>query len=268
MNAPHVDAAVARRALPLLDLTDLTDTCTPQAVDALCARAAGGPVPVAAVCLWPQFVSQAREALRGAPIRLATVVNFPSGRQDVDRVVDDTEEALGDGAHEIDLVLPYEAVRRGDLAAATEMVEAVREVVDQGRVLKVILETGVLADPAVIETAGRLAIEAGADFLKTSTGKTPVSATPEAAAVMLQVIRASGRPVGFKASGGLRTVRDAGLYLDLADRIMGPGWAATPQTFRFGASGLYDALVAALMGGDALESGTAQEGGTLAPGGA
>jgi deoxyribose-phosphate aldolase len=245
MMAPETEAAVARRALPLLDLTDLSDTCTPHAVDALCAKAVGGPVPVAAVCLWPQFVSQARQALKASPVRLATVVNFPSGAQAVDRVVDDTEEALGDGAQEIDLVMPYEAVRRGQLAAAAEMVAAVREAVDQGRVLKVILETGVLAEANLIEAASRLAIEAGADFLKTSTGKTPVSTTPEAAAVMLEVIRACGRPVGVKASGGLRTVRDAAQYLELADRLMGPAWA-TPQTFRIGASSLYDALLAAL----------------------
>jgi deoxyribose-phosphate aldolase len=144
-------------------------------------------------------------------------------------------------------VLPYAAVRRGDHDTAIAMVEAVRDVVDQGRVLKVILETGELADPALIEIASRIAIEAGANFIKTSTGKTAVSATPQAAEIMLTSIKESGRPVGLKPSGGIRTVADAELYLMLADRIMGPGWA-TPKTFRIGASGLYDALVAAIEG--------------------
>ena len=127
------------------------------------------------------------------------------------------------------------------------MVEAVRDLVDGDRLLKVILETGELQDPKLIEAASRIAIEAGADFIKTSTGKTPVSATPEAAEIMLDAIKASGRPVGLKPSGGIRTVADAELYLDLADRIMGPGWA-TPRTFRIGASSVYDALIAAIEG--------------------
>lgn len=241
------DAQIAVRALRSLDLTDLTDTCTDQAIDALCKKALDPRGPVAAVCVWPQFVKRAQENLKGSTVRIATVVNFPAGGEDVSRVSDDTQEALSDGANEIDLVIPYEAVRRGDLGAAAEMVEAVRELVDGDRLLKVILETGELKDPKLIEAASLVAIEAGADFIKTSTGKTPVSATPEAAEIMLRAIRASGRPVGLKPSGGIRTVADAGIYLNLADQIMGPGWA-TPKTFRIGASSVYDALIAAIEG--------------------
>jgi deoxyribose-phosphate aldolase len=241
------DVQTAQRALRSLDLTDLTETCTDQAIDALCKKALDPRGPVAAVCVWPQFVKRAQEGLKGSSVRIATVVNFPAGGEDVGRVTDDVQEALSDGANEIDLVLPYEAVRRGDLAAATEVVEAVREMIDQNRLLKVILETGELKDAALIETASRIAIEAGADFIKTSTGKTPVSATPEAAEIMLNAIKASGRPVGLKPSGGIRTVADAKIYLDLADRILGQGWA-TPQTFRIGASSVYDALIAAIEG--------------------
>jgi deoxyribose-phosphate aldolase len=241
------DLATAQRALRCLDLTDLTDTCTDQAIDALCAKAVDPRGPVAAVCVWPQFVVRARETLRGSTVRIATVVNFPAGGEDVGRITDDVQEALSDGANEIDLVLPYEAVRRGDLGTAMEMIEAVREMTDQGRLLKVILETGELKDPALIERASRLAIEAGADFIKTSTGKTPLSATPEVAEIMLNAIKASGRAVGLKPSGGIRTLADAKVYLDLADRIMGTGWA-TPQTFRIGASSVYDALLAAIEG--------------------
>jgi deoxyribose-phosphate aldolase len=133
------------------------------------------------------------------------------------------------------------------------MVASVRDVVDGGRLLKVILETGELVEPALIESASRVAIEAGADFIKTSTGKTPILATPQAAEIMLNAIKASGKPVGLKPSGGIRTVEDAGLYLGLADRIMGPGWA-TPQTFRIGASSVYDALIAAIEDRDAAPS--------------
>ena len=243
------DAQIAQHALRCLDLTYLTDNCTDQAIEALCRKALDPRGPVAAVCVWPQFVKRAQEALRGSSVRIATVVNFPAGGEDVDRVTDDVQEALSDGANEIDLVLPYAAVRRGDLTTAMEMVEAVRDRVDQERLLKVILETGELKDAKLIETASRLSIDAGADFIKTSTGKTPISATPEAAEIMLNAIKASGRDVGLKPSGGIRTVADAKIYLDLAERIMGPGWA-TPQRFRIGASSVYDTLIAAIEGHD------------------
>ncbi len=238
---------IARRALRLLDLTDLSDAPSDRGTDALCERALTRHGPVAAVCLWPQFVSRAKVALADSHVRIATVANFPGGTEDVERVIDGVQEALGDGADEIDLVIPYRAFLDGDAAAARTMIAGVRDMTDRGRVLKVILETGMLADPAAIEAASRLAVAEGADFLKTSTGKTPVSATPPAAEIMLGAIRGAGRPVGLKSSGGIRTLDDAAVYLDLADRVMGPAWA-TPRTFRFGASGLYDALVAEIEG--------------------
>ncbi len=108
-----------------------------------------------------------------------------------------------------------------------------------------ILETGRLRERAYVVAASRDAIAAGADFIKTSTGKIEVSATPEAAAAMLRAIREADRPIGFKAAGGIRTLAQARVYLDLAEEIMGPGWIA-PQTFRFGASALLDAIVACL----------------------
>ncbi|HEX8417613.1 MAG TPA: deoxyribose-phosphate aldolase [Methylobacterium sp.] len=240
---PTPDAAIARRAIPLLDLTDLGDACTAGAIDALCARAREHGV--AAVCVWPQYVTLAARGLAGSPVRIATVVNFPAGGDDIERAVQDTTEALADGAHEIDLVLPYRALLSGDAATAQGMVEAVREVCGK-HWLKVILETGTLETEARIVEASRLAMAAGADFLKTSTGKSAVSATPMAAEAMLRTIRdhAGDRSVGLKVSGGLRTVSNAGLYLDLADRIMGPDWAS-PRTFRLGASGLLAELAAA-----------------------
>lgn len=241
--------ALARRAIPLIDLTDLSDQCRPEAVEALAHRALALPLRPAALCVWPQFVGQTHALLAGSGVKLATVVNFPAGDEDVERVVTDTQNALRDGADEIDLVLPWRAFLDGRREAARGMVEAVAECLPTDSLLKVILETGELREARLIAQASRLAIEAGAQFLKTSTGKTPVSATPEAARVMLECIRESGRPVGFKASGGLRRPADAALYLALADEIMGPDWAQ-PHTFRFGASSLLDPLLAALSHGD------------------
>ncbi len=245
------ETALARRALALLDLTDLTDNCSEGAIRDLCTRAAWPGGKVAAVCVWPQFVGLSRTLLAGSGVKVATVVNFPEGGTDIERTCEDTEEALEDGADEIDLVLPYRAFLSGDADTARAMVEAVRDVTGQGRMLKVILETGSYPDQDSIAAASRLAIAAGADFIKTSTGKSAVSATPEAAMTMLTEIRSAKRPVGLKPSGGIRTLADAGTYLALADRIMGPDWAG-PATFRFGASGLHAALVS-VLGGAAAE---------------
>ena len=232
-------AALARRALPLLDLTDLSEDCTPERIAALCRDARAGSV--AAICVWPAFVKQGAQALAGSGIKVATVVNFPQGGEDVAAAVAETKAALADGADEIDLVLPYRALMRGDAGRARALVEAVRAACGPA-CLKVILETGTLATPERVAEGSLLALEAGADFLKTSTGKSPVSATPEAAGIMLAAIAASGRPAGLKVSGGLRRLEDAAAYLAIADALMGPGWAG-PRTFRIGASSLYGALM-------------------------
>lgn len=240
------DAAFARRALALLDLTDLSAGATEAGIVALCAKAVLPEGHVAAVCVWPQFVGIARRVLKGNEVRIATVVNFPAGGTHVGRITSDVTEALSDGADEIDLVMPYKAFLDGDTEIAAEMIGEVRAVCD-GKTLKVILESGAFPDQVKLRQACELVITAGADFLKTSTGKIEISATPEASATILETIKASGRQVGFKASGGIRTLAEARLYLDLADRIMGPGWA-TPKTFRYGASSLHGVLIDVISG--------------------
>ena len=124
---------------------------------------------------------------------------------------------------------------------------AVEEAAGDGALLKVILETGELRQVPLIRRAAEIAIGAGADFFKTSTGKVPVNATPQAARAMLSVIAETGGEVGFKAAGGIRSIEDAAVYLALADEILGAEWAE-PTSFRFGASGLLDAVLAALDG--------------------
>jgi len=249
---PASTIATARRALSLLDLTDLSDGADEAGLEALCARAVGAPGPVAAICIWPRFVAQARTMLGRAPVRIATVVNFPQGEATGAEVLAETQGALASGADEIDLVLPWRAFLAGDTAAADAMVRAVREACG-GKTLKVILETGEYPDLGKVRAASELAIAAGADFIKTSTGKTAHSASLPAARTMIEVIAASGRPVGLKPSGGIRTLADAEAYLSLADAIMGPDWA-TPETFRFGASGLHQVLVDTIAGGASGEA--------------
>ncbi len=249
MTAASDLANTARRALVCLDLTNLEDDCDPAAIAALCRRAQTPEGSVAAVCIWPRFVPQARAALAHTGVRVATVVNFPGGDQGIEAVKSDVRTALGDGADEIDLVTPWRQVAPGDAASVAATVREIREVCG-GATLKAILETGELADPALIALAAEAAIDGGADFLKTSTGKVRVNATPEAAGILLRAIARRGGTVGFKAAGGVRTTADAGLYLGLADDILGPGWAG-PKHFRIGASGLLDALLATLRGAEA-----------------
>ncbi|MDX3929937.1 MAG: deoxyribose-phosphate aldolase [Shinella sp.] len=239
---------VAALALSLLDLTDLSDDCDAAAIESLCAQAATSHGPTAAICIWPRFVTQARAILGpDSPIRIATVVNFPSGDLPLDAVVAETRQAIADGADEIDLAIPYKALIAGDENAVRMMVSDVRTVSAPPVLLKVILETGELKDRGLIRNASHIAISAGADFIKTSTGKVAVNATLEAADIMLNAIRESGRKVGFKPAGGVRTVADADLYLKLAATIHGPDWAM-PSTFRFGASGLLGDILAVLDG--------------------
>lgn len=251
--APPEDQALAARALALVDLTSLNDGDDADSTRDLCARALAGRAlgapPVAAVCLWPSFVSQAKELLADSGVRVATVVNFPGGSFPTAKVVDQIARALDAGADEIDVVMPYHDLILNPFPTHAEaQLAAVREACGE-RTLKVILETGTLAKPALIEKAGRIALAAGADFLKTSTGKVPVGATPGAARILLGLCRETaqetGRTVGFKASGGIRDLAGAREYLALADALCGPDWA-TPATFRFGASGLLDALLATL----------------------
>ncbi len=238
----ETDAEVARLAITLLDLTDLGDHTNAAAAATLCERAKSAGV--AAVCVWPDFVTLCDEALDATNVRVATVVNFPSGDQPLRDVLAMTSRALVDGADEIDIVLPYRAWLAGDIQHAADVLDGVCDLTSSGGeagAMKVIIESGELPDRAAIDRAAHFAIEHGADFVKTSTGKTEVSATLDAAETILEAIDVSGRPVGFKASGGIKTLADARAYLELAEQLMGDGWVS-PATFRFGASSLLDDL--------------------------
>ncbi|MFY9511466.1 MAG: deoxyribose-phosphate aldolase [Rubrivivax sp.] len=232
----------AALALACLDLTSLNDGDTPADIEALCQRAQGPFGHTAAVCVWPRFAAQAR-ALLPASVNVAAVANFPDGSSDVERAVRDTAEIVAAGAQEVDVVIPYR-----DLAAAPALLAAVRRAC-AGLKLKVILETGELQDAALIRRACGIALDAGADFLKTSTGKVKVNATLEAAALLLAAIRDGGhKTVGFKPAGGIRTVADAAAFIALTEAHLG---RVTPQRFRIGASGLLNDIEAVLGGGRA-----------------
>ncbi len=236
---PDTDlAASARLTLACLDLTSLNETDTAADVERLCQRAQGPFGAVAAVCVWPRFAALARSHLPAA-IAVAAVANFPDGSADIQRAVRDTHEIVQAGAQEVDVVLPYARLLAGDEAKVALLLQAVRAAC-AGLRLKVILETGVLQTEALIRRASVLSLEAGADFLKTSTGKSAIHATLPAARTMLQAIAEHPRAAlraGFKASGGIRTVTEAATYFALVSDILGPQ-ALGPARLRIGASSL------------------------------
>ncbi|TAH46364.1 MAG: deoxyribose-phosphate aldolase [Dokdonella sp.] len=232
---------LARRVLSLLDLTSLGEDDQPEQIEALCARAQAYGA-VAAVCVYPEHITTARRALGNSTVRIATVVNFPDAGSDPMRVARETRRALAAGADEIDLVMPWPAFCRDEVASVRAVMMATREACSAGQAVKLILETGELATPERIRAASELGIQCGMDFLKTSTGKVKINATPQAATIMLDVIAAHGGACGFKAAGGIRSLADAELYMALARERLGDAWI-TPSHFRIGASSLYDALI-------------------------
>jgi deoxyribose-phosphate aldolase len=246
------DAAVvdARIALACLDLTSLNDDDDAAAIDALCARAVTRFGPVAAVCVWPRFVAQARAALP-RPIAVAAVANFPDGALDLDLALADTQTIVDAGGDEVDLVLPWRAMQDGQHVKAAQLVAQVRNACI-GKRLKLIIESGELPSVHAIAQACAIGLDNGADFLKTSTGKAAHGASLPAARAMMSAMAAHrrGAAVGFKAAGGIRTVADAASYIMLARQILGPG-AAKPARLRFGASGLLGDIERVLSGGGA-----------------
>jgi deoxyribose-phosphate aldolase len=244
------DEEAARIALACLDLTSLNDNDDAAAIDALCARAVTRWGPVAAVCVWPRFVVQARAALP-REISVAAVANFPEGALDEARALADTRTIVDAGGDEVDLVLPWRAMLGGQAAEAARLVAAVRAACPQQR-LKLIIESGELPLPETVRQASRIGLAAGVDFLKTSSGKTAHGASLEAARLMLECIVEQAhqdQAVGFKASGGIRTVADVAGYAALVQEHLGAA-AVGPERLRFGASGLLGDIERVLSGSD------------------
>lgn len=239
----------ARQALHLMDLTSLNEDDTEQSILALLDSVRPELGLPAAICVYPKFVKLVKQELtqRGwLSVNVATVTNFYDGEQALEVVLAETQQALLNGADEIDLVIPYKEISAGIVDNAQAYVSQSKLLCTEYKAcLKVIIESGELKDPKLIKNASELAIRAGADFIKTSTGKVPVNATLEAAEVMLEVIKTSGKSIGFKAAGGVKTVSDASAYLRLAEAKFKID-TVTAQQFRFGASGLLKDIYKAL----------------------
>jgi deoxyribose-phosphate aldolase len=233
------------RLLAALDHTSLGEDDTPAKIETLCKDAASVDVQPAAVCVYPEHIATARRALHAAGaarVAVAAVVNFPDGANDPGRALRETRRALAAGADEIDIVFPWRAHVDGDRETGSLIVAECKAACGD-KPLKAILETGELGDPLLIRELCLVALDAGADFIKTSTGKSRVGATLEAAEAILACLSERGQG-GFKASGGIRSLAQAKAYLDLAERICGAGWA-TPAKFRIGSSSMLDEIRAA-----------------------
>lgn len=242
----EINEAVKQKIYNLIDLTNLKEGATHEDILTLCAKAQSIYGHVAGVCVLPQFVRLVATNFIDTPIRVVSVANFPEGSMILEEVLVTINGALEDGAHEIDVVFPYHRYLAGERQYAQNFVTACKAACGQNLKLKMILETGTLADPAIIADATYDALAAGADFIKTSTGRVGTGATLEAAAVILLVIKhfqsQIAREVGIKISGGIHDPLQAAQYLELTDKILGRDWVS-PTTFRFGASHLMDKLI-------------------------
>jgi deoxyribose-phosphate aldolase len=239
-------------AVAMVDLTTLEGADTPGKVRAMCAKARQpdpsdlAVPPVAAVCVYPDLVGVAKDAVAGSGVAVASVATaFPSGRASLAVKLADVQDAVRAGADEVDMVIDRGAFLAGRYGQVYAEIRAVREACGSAH-LKVILETGELATLDNVARASWLAMLAGADFIKTSTGKITPAATPPTALVMLAAVRdfeqTTGRRVGVKVAGGIRTAKDAIRYLVLVNEVAGPGWL-TPRLFRIGASTLLNDLL-------------------------
>lgn len=241
---------VCRTAITLIDNTSLNLNDTTDNIDALIKESTCEEPYTASICIYPKFIKYAK--VKCPSLRVATVVNFPLGQDSEADVVAMTEQAVADGVDEVDMVVNYKKIIENEIEGIEStrvMVSAVRAACPKDKViLKVIIETGELKEPHLIAAASNAAIECGADFIKTSTGKVPINATLEAAAIMLNCIKnwhtahpESERIIGFKAAGGVKTFKQACEFLQLAESVCGKAWLSE-RTFRFGASSLLKVL--------------------------
>ena len=247
------DYAMARRVFACIDNTTLNGTDTRTSVEVFCRRtlamALDDGTRVAAVCVYPRFAGVARRVLEGSGVKVATVAGaFPHGQLPLELKVAEVHRAVEEGADEVDVVINRGLLLDGDEDGVRDEVARMKEAC-AGRRMKVILETGELPSPTLTARAAQLAIEGGADFVKTSTGKIAAGATLEAAATMLNVVKENvkinKKTIGFKAAGGISTPEEAVEYALEAKKMMGDEYVNN-QTFRIGASRLTERLFAFL----------------------
>jgi deoxyribose-phosphate aldolase len=227
-----------QQLISVIDLTALNLEDEDQTIVKLCEKAMTPYGDVAAVCVYPKFVAVASDIIGTTAINIASVANFPTGNESLTLTLDEIHHSLVWGANEIDVVFPYQDYLNGERERALDYIAQCQRAAPISK-LKVILETSAFPNIDEIYAVSQKLIDLGIDFLKTSTGKSHQGATLDGAGAMLLAIKESKSEIGFKASGGIRTVLDAYRYIDLAKSIMGEQWV-NPNHFRIGASSLLD----------------------------
>ena len=256
----HMLPDILKKCYGCIDLTTLEPTDSQSSVEELTRKVAGQKqvfpdMPdVAAVCVYPSFVETVGIGLGDSDIRIASVVGgFPASQTYLEVKMLEAAMAVENGADEVDIVMNVGEVLSGEFDKAGSEIEIIREEVSDDITLKVIIESGLLADPDTIRRAALTAMYAGADFVKTSTGKITPAATPEAAAIICGAIRDyyknTGKKVGFKAAGGIRTAENVSMYYSIVEAVLGDEWL-DPSLFRIGASSAANNMLSAITGGE------------------
>ncbi len=256
--AKNCTTEVYKFCFSTIDLTTLSCNDSVESVTAFAEKAAAfyhkfPHIPnVASICVYPSFVETVGLAVDGTPMRITSVSGgFPASQTFMEVKALETAMAIENGADEIDIVLNVGKMLQGHYDEAASEVAMLVEECGEDVVLKVIIESGALKSPELIRAASLISMFAGADFVKTSTGKIDVAATPEAAVVMCQAIRdyyeKTDKKIGFKAAGGVRTAEDAALYYTIVEETLGKEWL-TPELFRIGASSVANNLISAIEG--------------------
>lgn len=226
-----------RQLVSVTDLTLLRAEVSEADILNLCLKAHTPFGPVAAVCINRNFVSLAAQHINNKEVKIVSVANFPTGRESLAETIDEIHKAIESGANEMDVVFPYSQYLSDKKTQALDFVKECRVACGQ-HVLKIILEISEFEELETVYYVSKQLIDLGVDFIKTSTGRSKHGATLEASSVMLLAISScKSHSAGFKASGGINTIKDAISYLDLAKELMGNKWV-TPQNFRLGSSSL------------------------------
>ncbi len=251
---------IHRRMMSFLDLTSLNQTDSEKSIMDMVARVNNFPflfpdlLSVAGICVFPRFVSIVKNTLEIKDVKIVSVAgSFPLSQTFIETKIDECQRAMDAGAEEIDIVISLGEFLSGNKRLVSDEIRAIKETIGCTH-LKVILESGLMDSPELIYSASMLAMEAGADFIKTSTGKASISASPEAAWVMCHAIKdyfnISKKEVGFKPAGGISTKNDALIYYSIVETVLGKGWLV-PGLFRIGASRLANDLLNVIEGREA-----------------
>lgn len=241
-----------RRLISYLDLTSLNSTDSQQSIKDLTGKVNNFQylfpdlLNVAGICVFPRFIPVLKDSLEIDSVKIVSVAgSFPDSQTFLENKIDECKRVMDAGTEEIDIVISLGEFLSGNYTLVGDEIRAIKEIIGCTH-LKVILETGIIKEPELIYSAAMTAMEAGADFIKTSTGKAAVSATPEAAWVMCGAIKdfkdQTGKEVGFKPAGGIATKNDALLYYSIVEKLLGRSWLV-PGLFRIGASRLANDLL-------------------------